>query len=158
MSSRVGAIIQSAAGEAHSIRRLQVDWLFVSFSAFRGCPLLIHRQSHASVAHESDDLQMDGLSVLFLFRSDNMTSFALGASTSPAEVTNVDTHGVWILVKGKEYFLPHEDFPWFLQANLSDILNVELHHESHLYWPILDIDLTLDSIENPHKYPLMARH
>ncbi len=85
-----------------------------------------------------------------------MKSSTLGASTSQAEITNVDTHGIWVLVQGKEYFLPHEDFPWFKKAKVEDILQVELHHGEHLYWPALDVDLALDSLENPGKYPLVA--
>ena len=85
-----------------------------------------------------------------------MTSLALGTSTSPAEVTNVDTHGIWIIVRNKEYFLSHEDFPWFRKARVEDVLNVELHHGVHLYWPALDVDLAVDSLENPGKYPLVA--
>ena len=85
-----------------------------------------------------------------------MKSSTLGADTSLAEVTNIDTHGIWVLVSDKEYFLPHEDFPWFKKAKVEDILNVELLHGVHLYWPVLDVDLTLDSLENPGKYPLVA--
>jgi len=85
-----------------------------------------------------------------------MKSSTLGIDTSLAEVTNVDTHGIWVLVRDKEHFLPHEDFPWFRKAKVEDILNVELLHGVHLHWPTLDIDLTLDSLENPGKYPLIA--
>jgi len=85
-----------------------------------------------------------------------MKSPTLGADTSLAEVTNVDSHGIWILVREKEYFLPHEDFPWFKKARVEDILNVELLHGVHLHWPALDVDLTIDSLENPAKYPLVA--
>ena len=85
-----------------------------------------------------------------------MTSSTLGTNTSLAEVTNVDIHGIWILVRDKEHFLPYEDFPWFKKAKVEDIVNVELHHGVHLHWPALDIDLSLDSLENPGKYPLVA--
>ena len=85
-----------------------------------------------------------------------MTSLTLGTSPSPVEVTNVDTHGIWIIVRDKEHFLSHEDYPWFRKAKIEDILNVELHHDVHLYWPSLDVDLTVDSLENPGKYPLVA--
>ncbi len=85
-----------------------------------------------------------------------MKSSTLGTDTSLAEVTNVDTHGIWVLVRDKEHFLPHENFPWFRKAKVEDILNVELLHGVHLHWPTLDIDLSLDSLENPGKYPLVA--
>ena len=40
-----------------------------------------------------------------------------------------------MLVGQKEFFLPHEDFPWFKKAKIEDVLNLELHHGVHLYWP-----------------------
>lgn len=85
-----------------------------------------------------------------------MKSSTLGTDISLAEVTNVDTHGIWVLVRDKEHFLPHDDFPWFRKAKVEDILNVELLHGVHLHWPALDVDLTVDSLENPGKYPLVA--
>ncbi|TFH49047.1 MAG: DUF2442 domain-containing protein, partial [Lysobacterales bacterium] len=56
-----------------------------------------------------------------------------------------------------EYFLPFPDFPWFRNATVDQILRVELHHGDHLRWPELDVDLCLDSIENPESYPLVYR-
>lgn len=85
-----------------------------------------------------------------------MKSSARGTSTSQVEVSNVDIHGIWVFVRDKEYFLPYEDFPWFKKAKVENIMNVELHHGVHLYWPKLDVDLSLDSLENPKKYPLVA--
>ena len=86
-----------------------------------------------------------------------MKSDSPGTNTSEIEVTNISLRGFWILVKEKEYFLPFTSFPWFRQAKLDDILNVELFKNCHLYWPTLDIDLTLDIIENPDKYPLVFK-
>jgi hypothetical protein len=60
-------------------------------------------------------------------------------------------------VAGKEYFLPYTDFPWFKNAKVSDILSVERHTDEHLHWPALDVDLTLDMIENPRAYPLIYK-
>jgi len=83
-----------------------------------------------------------------------MKSPRLGASTSDVEVGNVDTHGIWLLVKGGEHFLPYSDYPWFKDARLSEILNVELLHDTHLHWPALDVDLSIDSLDSPDAYPL----
>ena len=84
-----------------------------------------------------------------------MTSPELGASTSDVEVTNVGTHGLWLYVKGAEYFLPHDDYPWFRDARLAEILEVRLLHGTHLHWPALDVDLCLDSLDHPDAYPLV---
>lgn len=86
-----------------------------------------------------------------------MRSNVAGKSTSEVEVLNISKHGFWLLVHGQEYFLPFEQFPWFRDANISSILNVELQHVHHLYWPDLDVDLALESMISPEKYPLMDR-
>jgi len=85
-----------------------------------------------------------------------MKSQKPGTSTSPVEVTNIDRHGLWVFVNGKEYFLPYEEYPWFRTARVSDVLNVQLLHGVHLHWPALDVDLSVKSLENPGEYPLVA--
>lgn len=86
-----------------------------------------------------------------------MKSLEHGERTSALEVTNISQHGFWILLNGTEYFLPFEKFPWFREAKIGEILNVELHHERHLHWPNLDVDLSLDIIQNPDRYPLISK-
>ena len=86
-----------------------------------------------------------------------MTFSTLGASTLQAEVTNIDRFGFWLLVNDKEYFLPYEDFPWFRQAKVDQILNVELLHGDHLHWPELDVDLSLDALAQPDAFPLIYK-
>ncbi len=85
-----------------------------------------------------------------------MKSAAPGASTSPVEVTNVSTHGFWIFVGERELFVSFRDFPWFKDASIGAITQVELPSPHHLYWPELDVDLAVESIEHPEKYPLVS--
>jgi len=75
-------------------------------------------------------------------------------NTSAIEVTHIDSHGFWLYVKSSEYFLPYDEYPWFKQAKVKEILNVQLLHDYHLYWPDLDIDLELDCLVSPKNYPL----
>lgn len=84
-----------------------------------------------------------------------MKSKKVRESTSHVEVTNVSNHGIWLYVKGIEYFLPFEDFPWFKEAKIGEILEVELFHDNHLRWEKLDIDLEIESLIDPDKYPLV---
>jgi hypothetical protein len=86
-----------------------------------------------------------------------MKSGNAGIATSDVEVLNVSPHGFWLLVGEREFFLSYDDFPWFRAATLGQLFNVELHHGEHLYWPELDVDLDLDRIEHPEKYPLVAK-
>jgi hypothetical protein len=83
-------------------------------------------------------------------------SLKRGKNTSRLEVTNISQHGFWILLSGKEYFLPFEKFPWFKKASIADLTNIKLLHKTHLYWPSLDVDLSVNIIQNPEKYKLIA--
>jgi hypothetical protein len=80
-----------------------------------------------------------------------------GTATSTAEVTNISKHGFWMLIDDREMFLPFEEFPWFKQATVEAILQLERPIPEHLYWPGLDVDLALESIEHPERYPLTSR-
>jgi len=73
------------------------------------------------------------------------------------EVTNVSPHGFWLFVGDRELFVPFKDFPWFREASVREITNVQLPSSHHLYWPDLDIDLAVESIEHPEKYPLVSQ-
>ena len=86
-----------------------------------------------------------------------MPSSKLGRRTSDAEVTNVSPKGVWLLVAGEEKFLSFAVFPWFRDAPISAVLNVERPSVGQLYWPDLDVDLAEDSIDNPARYPLVSK-
>lgn len=78
----------------------------------------------------------------------------IGKNISRVEVINISAHGVWILIHEREYYLPHDIFPWFKNAKISDILDVRLEHDAYLFWPALNVDLELESIKNPELYPL----
>lgn len=80
-----------------------------------------------------------------------------GAATSAVEVTNISKHGFWMLIDGRELFLPFDEFPWFKRATVEAILHLERPSPGHLHWPELDVDLALDSIERPEQYPLKSR-
>ena len=80
-----------------------------------------------------------------------------GKNTSCAEVVQISAHGIWLLVKDAEYFLTFEEFPWFKTSKVSQIQNVRLFGQQHLHWPDLDIDLELESLSSPEKYPLIYK-
>ncbi len=80
-----------------------------------------------------------------------------GLGKNTLEIVNISINGIWILVKGNEYFLSYESNPWFKDATVSQIHNVKLLHGFHLRWDDLDVDLELDSLINPEKYPLTAK-
>ncbi len=47
---------------------------------------------------------------------------------------------------------PDQD-PISTDATVRQISRVEQHRPDHMHWPDLDVDLTLDMIDHPEKYP-----
>ena len=80
-----------------------------------------------------------------------------GSNTSVAEVTNVSRHGFWVLLDDEELLVPFDEFPWFKKATIEQLTKVEWPTPDHLYWPELDIDLSVESIRNPEKFPLRSK-
>jgi Protein of unknown function (DUF2442) len=79
-----------------------------------------------------------------------------GTSTSAAELTHVSKHGLWLLLGDEELLLPFEQFPWFKKATIEQLAEVEWPTPDHLYWPKLDVDISVASIRNPAQFPLMS--
>ncbi|MGA2798251.1 MAG: DUF2442 domain-containing protein [Thermoguttaceae bacterium] len=71
------------------------------------------------------------------------------------EVQDITQKGIWIFVNEREYFLPYKEYPRFKDAKVSEIHKVKISHGSHLHWPDLDVDLELESLQHPKKYPLI---
>jgi hypothetical protein len=66
-------------------------------------------------------------------------------------------HGFWLLLDDEELLVPFEQFPWFRSATVEQITTVERPTPSHLYWPQLDVDLSVESIRDPERFPLVSR-
>lgn len=81
----------------------------------------------------------------------------LGTVISAPEVTHVSKHGFWLLLADEEVLLPFEQFPWFRRATIEQISRVEWPTPEHLYWPELDIDLSVESIRHPNAFPLVSK-
>ena len=67
---------------------------------------------------------------------------------------------IWLFTVNDHRSIPiltYEKFPWFKKASVMDICKVKLLHGYHLYWPALDVDLELSSMENLENYPHPGR-
>jgi hypothetical protein len=80
-----------------------------------------------------------------------------GCRDISVSIENITPFGIWIFAKEKEYFLSYKDYPYFKEQTLNSIQNVQLLHGYHLFWPDLDVDLEIDNLENPKKYPLKSK-
>jgi hypothetical protein len=73
------------------------------------------------------------------------------------QVLGISSHGFWLLINEREYFLDFENYPWFREAKVDQIFNVTLLHSHHLYWNELDVDLELTSLDAPERFSLIAK-
>ena len=81
-----------------------------------------------------------------------------GKSTLPSvEIVNLSQFGFWLYAQEREFFISFSNFPWFKDATINEICNVEIHGKKHFHWPNLDVDLDIDRIEYPERYPLMSK-
>lgn len=86
-----------------------------------------------------------------------MKSARRGGNISGAEVQGVTAHGIWLLVGKREHFLSYREYPWFRKAPVEEVRRVKLLSPNHLHWPQLDIDLEVESLDDPKDYPLVYR-
>lgn len=86
-----------------------------------------------------------------------MSSPARGNTISAVEVTHISSHGVWLLAGDRELFMSYEEFPWFKDQPVKKIVHVEEPSPGHFYWPEIDVDLTVEAIEHPERFPLKAK-
>ena len=85
-----------------------------------------------------------------------------GTRSSPKKakpaVLNLSPFGMWLLVDQIEYFVDFSRYPWFREAKLSEILHVQAGFETGIYWPDLDLDVSLEALQYPERFPLVANY
>ena len=79
-----------------------------------------------------------------------------GTDTS-VKVNAIVSNGIMIEAYGNGYFLPYNSNPWFENAKISDVFNIEPVGRTGIRWDALDVDLAIESLIYPEKYPLIAR-
>jgi len=62
-----------------------------------------------------------------------------------------------IQVLGNDYFLSYNRVPWFKDARISDVLNVNMLGRNAIEWPTLDVDIEIDSLKHPERFPLVMK-
>jgi hypothetical protein len=72
-----------------------------------------------------------------------------------ASVLMINNQGVMISVEGNDYFLSYNRVPWMKDATVRNILNIKMSGKNAIEWPDLDIDLEIDSLKHPERYPLV---
>ena len=72
-------------------------------------------------------------------------------------VSMVNAQGIMLTVQGQDYFLSYNRIPWMQDAPIRSVLNVQMSGPEAIEWPDLDIDLEIDSLRHPERYPLVIK-
>jgi hypothetical protein len=74
-----------------------------------------------------------------------------------ANVLMINSQGIMLSVCGNDYFLSYNRIPWMLTASIGDVLNVRMSGRNAIEWPTLDVDLEIESLKHPERYPLIMK-
>jgi hypothetical protein len=72
-------------------------------------------------------------------------------------VSYVTEYGFWLRTPEGDRFLAFANFPRFRDAPVRHILHVEEVTPGHYHWPDLDVDLSLQIVRNPERFPLVSK-
>lgn len=69
----------------------------------------------------------------------------------------INNQGIMISVLGNDYFLSYNRIPWMRDAPVKNVLNIQMEGRNAISWPDLDIDLEIESLKHPERYPLVMK-
>jgi hypothetical protein len=73
-------------------------------------------------------------------------------------ITNIERKGFWILVNDVELFVPFDSYPDFENATLSQLFAFRSDENGQAFhWDELDVDIEIDALKYPERYPLLFR-
>ena len=72
-------------------------------------------------------------------------------------VLMINDKGMMISVDNQDYFLSFNRVPWMKDASIRDVLNVKKQGRSAIEWPSLDVDLEIESLKHPERFPLIMK-
>ena len=85
------------------------------------------------------------------------TTLETNTKDTLASVLTINDHGILLLVCGEAYFLPYSRVPWIRNTSVNDVMNVRMCGRNAIEWPALDVDLEIESLCHPERYPLVFR-
>ena len=78
-------------------------------------------------------------------------------ATTSVSVLMINGDGIMLNVCGHDYFLSYNRIPWMRDASISHVLDVRMSGHHAIEWPALDIDLEIESLKHPERYPLIIK-
>ena len=78
-------------------------------------------------------------------------------NSTSVSVLMINGQGIMISVGGQDFFLSYNRVPWMREASINDVLNIRMCGNDAVEWPALDVDLEIDSLRHPERYPLLIK-
>ena len=78
-------------------------------------------------------------------------------NSTSVSVLMINGQGIMLSVLGNDYFLSYNRIPWMQDAPIRSVLNVHMSGSRAIEWPDLDIDLEIESLRHPERYPLVMK-
>ena len=78
-------------------------------------------------------------------------------TSTSVDVLMINDRGVMLSVLGQDYFLSYNRVPWMRDATINEVLNVQMSGKNAIEWPKLEIDLEVESLKHPERYPLLIK-
>lgn len=85
------------------------------------------------------------------------TTLKHNSSDTLVNVLMINEQGFMISAKGNDYFLSYNRIPWMKDATIRDVLNVRMEGRNAITWPNLGVDLEIESLKHPERYPLIMK-
>lgn len=86
---------------------------------------------------------------------ENVLKSSLQATS--VSVLMINSQGMTLSVNGQDYFVSYNRVPWLRDATISSALNVRMAGVAAIEWPDLDVDLEIESLKHPERYPLVMK-
>ena len=83
-----------------------------------------------------------------------MLSETRGTTTYASEVTSVGRDGFWLISSDREYFVSYQDYPVFKRATIEQFYEMQEIAPGQLRWESLDVDIEIEALEHPERFPL----
>ena len=79
------------------------------------------------------------------------------SKSTSVSVLMINAQGIMLSVLGNDYFISYNRIPWMQDAPIRSVLNVQMSGPAAIEWPDLGVDLEIDSLRHPERYPLVIK-
>ena len=79
-------------------------------------------------------------------------------SNTLAKVLTITENGILLSIPEGDFFLNYKDYPWFRNAPINQVFDVEMEGDYAVRWNALDVDLEIESILHPERYPMIMNN